>query len=208
MKKMWLFSMLALSAMLAGCASSGEKKPEPAAYDDRCKFPGTQELAPGWVCDEPVPGWDVTAPGSAEKTAAGIEFQKQMAMTAARVNLAQQFKVHVANMVKQFAETTGVADNESVDRVNSATTKQITDQTLVGSKVIKSVTGPDGRLWVLMGMDSKTIESLTKIAVKSSMNNEQALWQKFQAKKSQDELADEIAKQKVVDVPAPAAVQQ
>lgn len=188
-------SFLMIAFMLSGCA--GDKKPEPVAtFDDRCKFPGTQELAPGWVCDEPVPGWDVTAPGSAEKTGAGYEFQKQMAVTSARTAMAQQMAVHVANMVKQFAETTGAADSETVDRVNTSVTKQITDQTLVGTKVVKSIQGPDGKLWVLMGIDANGAAALAKAAVKTSMNNDQALWQKFQGKKSQDELAEAIAAQK------------
>lgn len=196
-KSIAVISTVALLGLLGGCAS--EKKPEaaPAAYDDRCKFPGTQVLAPGWVCDEPVPGWDVTAVGSYEKTAAGFDFQKQMAMTAARTALAQQFKVQVANMVKQYAGTTGAAGSETVDRVNQSTTKQITDQTLVGSKVIKSVEGPDGKLWVLMGLDAKAVEELTKNVVKTSMNNDQALWQQFQGQKAQDELAAEIARQRL-----------
>ncbi|MDD5059279.1 MAG: LPP20 family lipoprotein [Sideroxydans sp.] len=201
---------VALITILTGCVtaegpaagSSANAAPAQQAYDDRCKFPGTQELAPGWVCDEPYPGWDVTAPGSAESTAAGHDFQKQMAMTSGRVALAQQFKVHVANMIKQFAQTTGAAQNETVDKVNASVTMQITEQTLSGSKVLKSVQGPDGKLWVLMGIDSRSVEELTQTAVKSSMKNDQALWQQFQSKKGQDEMAAEIAKQKVIDTPS------
>lgn len=176
--------------LMAGCADK---------FEQQCNFPGTETLAPGWVCDEPVEGWAVSAPGSAEKTAAGYDFQKQMAMTSARVQLAQQVKVHVANMVKQFAEVTGAAaaDTETVDQVRSATTKQITDQTLEGSKVVQTVQGPNGTLWVLMALDQNSIQAITKNAVKTSMNNEQALWQKFQAKMSHDEMAEEIAKQKL-----------
>lgn len=174
--------------IMAGCAGT---------YDDRCKFPGTDELAPGWVCDEPVDGWAVTASGAGEKTAAGYDFQKQMAMTAARTALAQQVKVHVGNMVKQFAEVTGAADSETVDQARTLTTKQITDQSLVGSKVVKSAQAPDGRLFVLMGIDENAVQTIAKAAVKTSMKNEQALWQKFQAKMSQDELAEAIATQKI-----------
>lgn len=188
MKKLIIgFSSLLL---LSGCAGK---------FDDRCRFPGTDEFAPGWVCDEPVEGWAVSAPGSAEKTAAGYDFQKQMAMTSARVQLAQQVKVQVANMIKQFAEVTGAAagDNETVDQVRSATTKQITNESLEGSKVVKTIQGPDGKLWVLMAVDENAVAAIAKKSVKTSMNNEQALWQKFQAKMSHDEMAEEIAKQKV-----------
>lgn len=198
---------IAVLAILSGCASDGPK-PAPLSLD-QCRFPGTTTEAPGWVCDEPVAGWAVTAPGSAEVTAAGLSFQRQMAMTDARVQLAQQMKVHVTNMIKQFAETTGSGDAESLDKVNTSVSKQITDQVLSGTRAIRSVTAPNGRLFVLVGLDDKAVEEMTKVAIKTSMNNDRALWQKFQAKKSQDELAEEIAKQKVVDTPMAATpVQQ
>jgi hypothetical protein len=181
---------LASILLITGCAKK---------FEQRCNFPGTDTLAPDWVCDKPVEGWAVSAPGSAEKTAAGYDFQKQMAMTSARVQLAQQIKVHVGNMIKQYAEVTGAAaaDTETVDQVRTDTTKQITDQSLEGSKVVQTVQGPNGTLWVLMAVDANAMQTITKNAVKTSMNNEQALWQKFQAKMSQDEMADAIAKQKV-----------
>jgi hypothetical protein len=200
--KLSISMVMALVAILSGCA--GAPKPSPLSID-QCRFPGTQTEAPGWVCDEPVPGWTVTAPGSAELTNAGLSFQRQMAMTDGRVQLAQQMKVHVTNMIKQFAETTGGGDAESLDQVNTSVSKQITDQVLSGTRAIRSVTAPNGRLFVLVGLDDKAVEELTKVAIKTSMDNDRALWQKFQAKKAQDELAEEIAKQKVVDAPMPAA---
>lgn len=105
-------------------------------------------------------------------------------------------------MVQQYAKVTGVASNETVDKVGAVVTSQVTEQTLVGSKVVKSVQGPDGKLWVLMGLDSRAVEELTLGAVKTSMKNDQALWQQFQAKKGQEDLAAEIAKQRVVDTAA------
>jgi hypothetical protein len=201
-RKLSLSILVALAATLSACSSA----PKPTQLSiDQCRFPGTDREAPGWVCDEPVPGWTVTAPGSAELTSAGLSFQRQMAMTDARVQLAQQMKIHVTNMIKQFAETTGSGDAESLDKVNTSVTKQITDQTLSGTQAIRSVTAPNGRLFVLVGLNDKAVEEMTKVALKTSMDNDRALWQKFQAKKAQDELAEEIAKQRVVDAPIPAA---
>lgn len=196
MKRFALLSaMFVIAINLSGCATKQTKEAE--VIYDQCNFPNTKVKAPDWVCDKPVAGWAVTAPGTAAKTAAGYSFQKQMAMTDARVQLAQQVKIQVSNMVKQFAETTGTGDRETVDRVNASVTRQITDQSLSGSKAVVSVTAPDGSLWVLVGLDQKAIEEITKSAVKTSMNNEAAMWQKLQAKKSMDELAEEVAKQRV-----------
>lgn len=196
---------VALFTVLTGCVTNGGSvpdKPVQAVYDERCKFFGTQELAPSWICEPIIPGWAVTAKGVAEPTAAGYAFQEQMAMTAGRVALAQQFKIYVGNRITQVVGTTGTAKTETVDQAKLSATNLITEQTLIGSKVIKSVQGPDGKLWVLMGLDSSSVEQLTQSAVKTSMKNDNALWQQFQAKKGLDELATEIAKQKVVDATA------
>jgi len=181
-----------MAVLLSAC---GDDKVKQAAPD--CVFPdATTTPAPGWICDEPVEGIEVAAVGSAAKSAAGHSFMKNMAATDARVQLAQRMKVHVQNMVKQYAETTGAADTETVDKVNTSVTKQITDQTLVGTKIFKSRTSPSGTLYVLVGMDGGATAKAAEAALRTSMNNDQALWQQFKAQKGQDELAASIAKMK------------
>ncbi len=181
-----------MALLLTGCGSDEIKQ---AAPD--CVFPDSPATdAPGWVCDEPVEGIEVSAVGVAEKTAAGHSFMKNMAATDARVQLAQSMKVHVQNMVKQYAETTGSADAETVDKVNTSVTKQITDETLVGTKIFKTRTSPNGTLYVLLGMDAAMAAQATENAIKTSMGNDKALWQQFKAQKAQDELAADIANMK------------
>jgi len=186
--------ILLAAIMLAACSNS-DKVVKTAAPD--CVFPDAPATAaPGWVCDEPVPGIAVSAVGVAEKSAAGHSFMKNMAATDARVQLAQAMQVHVQNMVKQYAETTGAADSETVDKVNTSVTKQITDESLAGTKIYKTRTSPNGALYVLLGMDPAATVKATQDALKTSMGNNKALWQQFKAKKGQDELAAAIAAQK------------
>ncbi|MDO8988675.1 MAG: LPP20 family lipoprotein [Sideroxyarcus sp.] len=194
------FSAVALIG-LSGCASAPAKV-EPVAAVPSCMFPNSREAAPGWVCDEPVDGVAVTAVGSAPKSQAGIAFVKQMAAADGRVQLAQMMRIQVTNMIKQYAETTGAADQATVDQVNSSVTKQITNETLVGTRLLKSVTGPDGTLYVLVGLDAASAQQITEAAIKTSQNNDKAAWQQFRAQKGQDELAADIAKQKVEPVAA------
>ena len=189
---LFTMSAVALTALLTACGGEEVKQ---AAPD--CVFPDAPNTpAPGWICDEPVEGVEVSAVGVAEKSAAGHSFMKNMASTDARVQLAQSMKVHVQNMVKQYAETTGAASTETVDKVNTSVTKQITDQTLVGTKVFKTRVSPNGALYVLLGMDASATATATQEALKTSMNNDKALWQQFKAKKGQDELAEAIASMK------------
>ena len=185
-------SVAVMALVLTSCGSDEVKQ---AAPD--CVFPDAPSAtAPGWICDEPVEGVAVSAVGVAEKSAAGHSFMKNMAATDARVQLAQSMKVHVQNMVKQYAETTGAADTETVDKVNTSVTKQITDESLVGTKIYKTRTSPNGNLYVLLGMDESVAASATQNALRTSMNNDRALWQQFKANKGQYELADSIANMK------------
>ena len=182
----------ALAALvISGCG--GEK--QMAAPE--CVFPDAPSSpAPAWICDAPVEGVALSAVGYAQKSKAGNAFMKKMATADARVTLAQTFKTTVQNMIKQYAETTGAADAETVDQVNTSVSKLITNETLVGSRLFKSRTSPADGMYVLVGLDTTNVQEAAKESIATSMKNEQALWQQFKAKKAQDELAAEIAKMK------------
>lgn len=183
---------IAVALLLTACSGSDVKE---ETLD--CVFPDSpNDHAPSWICNEPVDGVAVWAVGVAEKSAAGHNFMKNMAATDARMQLAQSMKVHVQNMVKQYVETTGAADAETVDKVNTSVTKQITDESLVGTKVFQTRTSPNGALYVLLGMDPSVAAMATKNALTTSMKNDAALWQQFKAQKGQDELASSIANMK------------
>ena len=185
-----LIAGIAVSTLLASCGGNVKEVAD-------CVFPDAPDTpAPGWICDQPVDGIDVSAVGSAQKSAAGQSFMKQMAATDARVQLAQRMKLQLRNMIKQYVETTGAADSETVDKTLTSVTKQITDETLVGSKIFKTRSSPNGQLYVLLGMDAASVEQAAENALKTSMRNDRALWQQFKAQKAQDELAAEIAKMK------------
>ncbi len=184
---------LTVGAIALGMTACGGNKAVKTVVAD-CVFPSTEKAAPGWICDEPVPGLDVQAVGIAEKSAAGISFMKDLAAADARGRLAEQTKVRVSKMVKKYLGTTGVADSETVDAAASSTLKTVTSQDLVGSKVYKSRTGPNGRLFVLLGLDAAAAERIVAKAAKTSMKNDKALWQQFMAKKSFDEMAADIAR--------------
>ncbi len=199
-KKLNLMLIAVAGLGLAACSTPPKVEDVKVAVAE-CVFPNSDKAAPLWVCDGPVEGVAVAATGSFPKSAAGTDFMKQQAATAARVKLAQQMKVHVQNSIKQYAETTGAGDKETVDQVYTSTSKQITDQSLVGTKIFRSAQGPDGAMYVLIGMDEVTTQKLTESVIKTSMNNEKALWQKFQAGKAQDELAADIGKMKAEAAP-------
>ncbi len=178
---------------LAACSKEVIDTPPVAAVPECVFADGSNQAAPLWVCGAPVEGVELSAVGYSEKSAAGPNYMKQMAATAARVELAQVLSLDLQNMVKQYVETTGAGDAETVDRVNSVVTKQITDQTLIGSKVIRQIPTPSGGLVVLVGLDPEQAGDVAQDILRTSMKNEAAVFQKLQAEKSFDELAEEIA---------------
>lgn len=197
-KRIVLMSSL-LAIALTGCfGGKKEVKPEPRIAAE-CVFPDAPNVAaPLWVCDAPVEGVAVSAVGSHAPSAAGPAFMKEQAAASARVQLAQQMKVTVNNMVKQYVETTGAATSETVDKVNTSVSKLITSETLTGSRVFRSTTSPNGAMYVLVGLDPTVTREAVEKVLKTSMNNDQALWQQFKAKKGQEELAEEIARMKAM----------
>ncbi|TXK93173.1 hypothetical protein BMR07_17505 [Methylococcaceae bacterium CS1] len=188
-------ALIIMAAAITACADKAEKSvditdtPPPVAD---CVFQN-QQAAPGWICDEPVPGLDIQAVGIAEKSQAGHGYMKDMAKAAALGHLAEQFKVKVGKMVKQYIGTTGIGSSETVDAAANSTIKTISSKTLEGVKIYKTRIGPEGRMYVLAGMDTLTTKALVETAVKTSLNNDQALWQEFKAQKSHDEMAAGIA---------------
>lgn len=194
MKIRLISTLVAVSTLLVACGSTSEKAPAPAPVASCVFADGSNRAAPEWICGAPVEGYDLTAVGYSDKSGAGPNFMKQMAATAARVELAQVLSLEIQNMIKQYAETTGAGDSETVDRVNSSVTKQITDQKLVGSRIIRQMPTPSGGMVVLVALDTKGVEQISKDILRTSMNNERALYQQFRAGQSFDELADEIVK--------------
>lgn len=190
MKKFGLISISIAVALMVGCAS----KKQAVVDSPACSFRGTSSPAPGWVCGERVEGLQIQGLGVFEKSGAGEQFMRTQAMAAARVELAQQFRIKVNGMVDQFIQTTGKGSSETVDAVHKSVSRSVTSETLEGSKLYKSVWSPTGALYVLVGMEPQVMGKQAEAALRTSMKNDQALWQQFQAKKGQDELAAEIAK--------------
>ena len=185
-----LLTGVALISTLAAC---GGKKDAVVAIE--CSHKDAPSIpAPAWICDRVHAGYEASAVGFSEKLAAGPSLTETIATTQARVKLAKEIGVQVNNMVKAHIENTGTGDAQTVDRVYTSVTKEITGERLVGAKVIKVTQSPKGGTYVLMGMNISAVKQAGQRALKSSMNNNAALWQQFKAKKSQDELAAEILK--------------
>lgn len=201
MKKYTLpFISLLVAVLFISCASKKVKDDtltvEQVSAIEECYYPDSlEDKAPLWVCGAPIGDLAMHAVGIAEKSKAGFSFMRQLAATDARTLLAQEMRVQVRNMVKTFAETTGRGDTETLDEVNTVVTKQITDETLTGARIIRYQSSPAGSLYVLVGMDAEAVRGSVKRAVSTSYHDDNAAWQQFRAEQGQEELSNSIANQ-------------
>jgi ribosomal protein S20 len=188
MKK--ILATTALAFTLVGLTGCGNTQPN----FEQCSIDGTQ--APQWVCDEGAMEGGLVAVGSAEKNPIGRGFQRQEAVAAARDALARQIGIKVKNMFKQFQATTGVGDAQTAEKATQNVSKQIASQTLNGSKVLKTWVSPKGIMYVLVGMpDPNAVKQAVKQVAKTTLHNDQALWQEFKAKKADAELDAAVDKE-------------
>jgi len=188
MKLKLALSALSVLLLLSGCSS---KKPEPTFT---CQIDGTQ--APDWVCNGAANMKDgIYAVGSAPKSPLGFSFQREEAMAVARDEIARKLNLKVKNLLKRYYSSTGTVDNQTAERVVTSVSKQLTKQTLKGSKLVKTWISPKGTMFVLMGMNNEDVKNSLKNAVRSTYKNDEALWQEFKAKKAQEELEYQIDKE-------------
>ena len=189
MKKLLFSSAIIATMLFTGCGNSNNSISPFAA---QCKIEGAS--APDWICNggANMEG-GVFAVGSAQKSPLGIGFQRQEAMAAARDALSRQMSVKVKNMFKTYMSSTGTGDAQTAERVATNVSKQLSKEVLQGSKLLNTWISPKGTMYVLVGM--KNIKQAVKQAAKTTLHNDQALWQEFKAKKAQENLDAEIDKE-------------
>lgn len=183
-------SKIAIAGLLIASFTGCDKDPSPEEEADfRCKQEG--ELAPKWTC---VPFADdaYAGVGSAEKSGAGMNHMRRVAIANARVDLAEQIKVNVKAKLTNYVGTTGAGNTETVDKAIETITKQVARIDLAGSKQIDSWQTKAGTLFVLVSYSENTANSAIKKNLKTSFNNDQAQWQQFKAKNALESLEKEF----------------
>ena len=179
MKK--IFAIVAVAALFTvGCGDKDEPKPETGL--NQC-YAG----APDWVINGGAEG-GITAVGSSRILKSGQGPTRTMALGSARNEMARSINVKVNNMMKSFTQSTGIGDDEVVDTVVADVSKQISSETLQGTRQRAIWQSPCDELYVLIEADPSLVQNAVKNGVNSSYRNDNALWQQFQAQKAQDEL--------------------
>ncbi|WP_300363437.1 LPP20 family lipoprotein [Hydrogenimonas sp.] len=182
-------TILAAGVLLfTGCSS---KNPDPDQLKSECTIGGQE--APRWVCGLHHDDRYYAAVGTAKVGKLGFGFARKEALADARANLAQQVALDVKARTTQFARSTGVGDDETVERVVENVSKQVARVTLHDSQQEAYWENPaDGSIYLLVKVDRDKVDETAKQAIVSSYRNDEALWQQFQAKQALKALDEEF----------------
>jgi len=165
---------------------------------DHCVFPDApKSKAPDWVCNPTMAGGAAMTARGASKSSNPM-LQEQKCLGSARLSMSQTLEVSVKGMFQEYAESTGSGDAETLDQMSKAVTEQLTQATLRGTSPKRYQTSPNGTLYCLVAMEVGKYEAIAeaaKNAANTSMGNKQALWQKFQAKMSIEEMTKKLEEQ-------------
>ncbi|GLR63488.1 LPP20 family lipoprotein [Marinospirillum insulare] len=173
-------------AVMTGCGGKEvvEQQPVQPTFVEHCEYaPGIQ--APEWYCNPSIEG-GMAAIGEAKPNVANDNnMQRTMAMANARDALARQTQVKVQNLLTNWSRATGAGEDQTYEANFENISRQVSKQTLEGSRQLKRWVAPDRTLILLVGVeDSASIKN----GLKTSLKNEEALWQQFQSKQSLEEL--------------------
>jgi hypothetical protein len=155
--------VLLSAALLPGVEARGESQVSNSASAKvkkagKCTFPKSAKRAPAWVCTARAPGLALAAVGTTPRSQAGVSFMEQMAAADARGRLVREVRESVRNKVAGGAAAAG---REAVEQ-DGALITAITNDSLQGAKVVKSIHGPNGTLYVLVGLDAAHAQQLTE----------------------------------------------
>lgn len=179
----------AIAATFTGCSS---KEAEPEEVSFHCMQDNVR--APKWTCnpDSAMEG-AITDLGSAPYSVQGAGFTRREALANARSNLAQQISSLVKDKVETFARSTGIGGSEVADKVSTQVSKQTAKVSLKGSKQLEFWQHPKNKtVYILVGMNEKSMNEEVQKNVKSSYKNDNALWQQFQSKNALEGLEKEF----------------
>lgn len=187
--------LVSLGLVLTGCSINQTPQQQIEAETALpCYFPDTREEAPGWVCTGHIGDQLVSGVGQFPPSQASYNLRFQTAEQRARVNLSRKLEMQLTSALKDYEENTGAGMNETVDRVIENLSSSRQKVTLVGSRVYSSITGPDGSLFVLVGIDKALASQNLQRLVRSSFDNPEASWQRNLAKDALSELEDVAAR--------------
>lgn len=182
-------------AFIAACSSQPEA-PTTAEInkDNPCYFERTKEEAPDWICTGYMEGL-ITGIGTFPPSQASYDLRFQTAQQRGRVDIGFKMETKLKAAIKEYYSVTGTNANERIDQhIKKVSTSQLSI-VLQGTRAYSSVTGPDGTLFVLMGLDEKLAAQNLKGMIKSSFGDREAAFVEDKAEKEFKKLEESVDRQ-------------
>jgi hypothetical protein len=180
----WIVALAVCGILLAGCSPAAKKIDNEALEEEF-------ENAPEWVLTGHLKE-ATSAVGSAKIGKGGFQFARTEALAAGRDELARQVSVKVETLVNNFAQQTGIGNDQMLDAFSKQVSRQITDETLAGSRQQDIWISPSADVYVLVVMDNEQIKTAVRRQMVSSYRQDDARWQEFKAKNGAEELDREL----------------
>jgi len=185
-----LSTAIAISVAITACGSTPETPDELNAN------------IPEWVLNPVVE--DGIAAAACVSSSGSMTTDRAQATALSRVDLAQQIGTKVQALDKTYQERVDVGGQAQVGSTFTSVSKQLTEQSLTGARVIKtSYANFDGKnqLCVMTALGSSSTKELFENILKDSqrpvtVDQEKVLYQEFKAYKAQEELDAELMKNK------------
>lgn len=186
MKTQKLIIITAITILLAACGSTAEKENSLTVN------------LPAWVLNPVVE--DGIAASDCVKFSGNLSIDKKMATANGRLSLAQQIATRVEGLDKTYANRTNANGEMATGTSFSSVSKQLTQQTLTGSRAIKAdivdIAGKQ-HFCVLTALSSTATKELFDAIVQESKRSvnpqdEKFLYQEFKAHKAEQSLEKEI----------------
>ncbi|KID58658.1 hypothetical protein N473_25345 [Pseudoalteromonas luteoviolacea CPMOR-1] len=189
MKLKSLLTTVLVTGILAGCSSTQDKSASQSKVN-----------IPDWVLNPTIENGIAAA--DCVKFSGNISIDQKSSVANARLALAQQIETRIEGLDKTFANRTDANDDTTVGSTFSSVSKQLTKQTLNGSRVnradVVEIGGKD-YYCSLVVLSPQLTQSLFKDVIKESKKeinpqDEKFLYQEFKAYKAEKDLEKEIAR--------------
>ncbi len=186
-------SLAIVATLILGACTSSQTAPQQSINNNGAYAAQSQNMLgnlPTWALNPYVEGAE-SAVGMVKVGASGTGNARNKAIARARVELANQMEVKVQAMTKDYLNVVGQGDNEIVESAFSQVSKQVSRQTLTGSRQIDMFMTPDKELYVLVAVPNEVVKEAVKDAMDNSIDklkSEEKLYQEFKADQAQKEL--------------------
>lgn len=173
--------------LISSCSSTTKKDDAQCLYADGSNWP-----APDWICNKGIHAEALSAVAYADKSAAGKNFMTQIAASAALIKLRHSLSIKVNNMIKQYAKKVGLENDHQLKQILSKTHKLVSPELLTETHIVQQRITPTGSVAVMVLMNEAETLKSGKRLIQSSIKKYPKLWQKLQAKQSQEKLLEAI----------------